>query len=259
MQLDRLIIETRVRAGWSAIDLGMVLGRSFWLRSVCLYLFLALPVYALTRLVPVDLSYLPYIIFWWMKPLFERPILFLLSRELFSEPMSFTQVVRAFSAWLKPGLLWIVTLRRLSFARGMYAPITLLERPDAKAYAQRASVLGSKFSSEAFWLTIVLYHVEVFLELAVIIICKLIAPDSIDMSGLLLGGDSQLSNAYTDIISIFVMAAIAPFYVASGFMLYISRRVELEGWDIEICFRDWMAKYKGHISDKEPLEVSAKS
>lgn len=81
MQLDHLIIETRIRSGWSAIDLGVVLGRSFWLRSVCLCLVMALPVYALTRLVSDGWYFLPYIILWWLKPLFERPILFLLSRE----------------------------------------------------------------------------------------------------------------------------------------------------------------------------------
>jgi hypothetical protein len=33
------------------------------------------------------------------------------------------------------------------------------------------------------------------------------------------------------------MAVIAPFYVAGGFALYLHRRSELEGWDIEISFR----------------------
>jgi len=30
---------------------------------------------------------------------------------------------------------------------------------------------------------------------------------------------------------------VAPFYVASGFSLYLNRRMALEGWDIEIAFR----------------------
>lgn len=33
------------------------------------------------------------------------------------------------------------------------------------------------------------------------------------------------------------MSLIAPFYVAAGFALYLNRRSELEGWDIEINFR----------------------
>lgn len=257
MQLDRLIIETRVRSGWAAIDLGMTLGRLFWLRSICLYLLLALPVYALISLLSDDWVYLAYVILWWMKPLFERPILFLLSRELFAEPMSFSQVLRAFKLWLKPGFFWIITLRRISSARSMYAPITLLEHPNAKAYSQRASVLGAKFSSEAFWLTVVLLHIESFMMFAIIALCKLIAPESIELSSLFLS-EAQEFKTYTDLISIFVWAGIAPFYVASGFMLYISRRIELEGWDIELCFRDWMAKHKDSLSEQDQMEVSAR-
>lgn len=258
MQLDQLIIETRVRSGWSAIDLGLVLARSFWLRSVCLYLLLALPVYGLTRLVSADWYFLPYIVLWWMKPLFERPILFLLSRELFAESMSFWQVLCNTSLWLKPGLFWILTLRRFSFSRSMYAPIILLERPDSKAYSKRASILGGKFSSEAFWLTVVLFHLESFMMIAVLAVAKLIAPEAIDVSGLMFNG-TQNNNAYTDLISVAVIAGIAPFYVASGFMLYISRRVEIEGWDIEICFRDWMAKHKDHLPETEQTRMKSKA
>lgn len=257
MQLDQLIIETRVRSGWSAIDLGVALGRSFWWRSVCLYLLLALPVYGLTRLVSDGWYFLPYVVLWWMKPLFERPILFLLSRELFTEPMPFWQVLRHAGLWVKPGLFWVLTIRRFSVARGMYAPITLLERPDSKTYAQRASILGNKFGSEAFWLTTVLFHIEIFVEFAVLAIAKLIAPEMIDVSGLLFN-ELQQNNAYIDLVSIFVMASIAPFYVASGFMLYISRRVEIEGWDIEICFRDWMAKQKTSLGIINSTQVEPK-
>lgn len=254
MQLEQLIIETRVRSGWSAIDLGLVLARPFWWRSVCLYLLLAIPVYGLTRLISDDWYFLPYVVLWWLKPLFERPILFLLSREIFAEPMPFREVLRNIGSWLKPGLFWILTTRRFNVARGMYAPITLLERPNGKAYAQRTSILGSKFSSEAFWLTIVFLHIETFLLVAVVAVAKLLAPEAVDMSSLLFN-DNQINNVYADFISIFIMAGIAPFYVASGFMLYISRRVEIEGWDIEMCFREWMSKHQDLASKRPSLNT----
>ena len=40
-------------------------------------------------------------------------------------------------------------------------------------------------------------------------------------------------------------------YVVAGFMLYISRRVELEGWDMEIIFRNWMTNYREPIDQLE--------
>ena len=53
--------------------------------------------------------------------------------------------------------------------------------------------------------------------------------------------DMSENNVFMDLSFVLIMAAVAPFYCAGGFMLYISRRIELEGWDIEICFREWMA------------------
>jgi hypothetical protein len=38
------------------------------------------------------------------------------------------------------------------------------------------------------------------------------------------------------------LSLIEPLYVASGFTLYLNRRTELEGWDIEIAFRQLAAR-----------------
>ena len=40
-------------------------------------------------------------------------------------------------------------------------------------------------------------------------------------------------------------------------MLYICRRVELEGWDIEITFRNWMSKYKAPLAPLLPVSEDA--
>jgi len=245
MQLNKLIIETRLRTAWSSIDLGIVLGRMFWLRAFFLYLVVALPVFVLTRLLDDSYTVLPYLILWWCKPLFERPILFFMSRELFSEKTSFAQTLVNFKEWSFTGIFWILSIRRLSVSRAMYAPITLLEKPSSKQYAHRTSVLGNKFSSESMWLTVVLYNVEQFLSISLLMLFFIFFPDRIDVSLAWLN-ELRVNNPYVDMVFLLVMAGIAPFYVAAGFMLYISRRVELEGWDIEICFRDWMADYKTH-------------
>lgn len=252
MRLDNLIVETRVRSGWAAIDLGIVLGRLFWVRGVMLYLVLALPVFVLTRFVAETHPVLPYFILWWCKPLFERPILYFLSRELFNEEVGFWKVLRRWRDWFWPGLGWILTIRRISVARGMYAPISLLERPDSSSYGKRASVLGSKYASESTWLTVVFYHLESFLAIALLVLLTIFFPDQIKINFALFN-ELQENNVYTDLGFLLTMAIVAPFYTAAGFMLYISRRVELEGWDIEICFRDWMNDFK---PNSEPQAIN---
>jgi len=243
MQLDNIIINTRVRSGWAAIDLGVVLGRRFWLRAVVLYLVVAVPVFCFTRLVS-DVHYmLPYVILWWFKPLFERPTLYFMSRELFGERVGFWRTIRNWREWGLPGLSWILTIRRISIGRGMYAPITLLEKPSHSEYPKRASVLGSKFASESTWLTVIMYHLESFLAVSLLMLLTLFFPDYIELNFTLFNQLHE-NNGFVDFGSLLMMAVVAPFYVGAGFMLYISRRVELEGWDIEMCFRDWMTSYK---------------
>ena len=256
MQLDKLIIETRPRSAWSAIDLGMRLGRRFWLRSFSLYIVLALPIYGLTLLLGSDVSsMLPYIIFWMCKPVFERPILHLMSRELFAEPMSVKRVFADIRSWLTPSFFWIITWRRFSIYRGMTAPIMLLERPKGSAYTKRAGVLVSKSSSQALWLNVVFYHVESFLLLGGFALLGFMYPDAA------IGAYEQASTGYNSVVLnavyLLIMAGIAPFYAAAGFMLYICRRVELEGWDIEIVFRNWMSNYKAPQAQALPTSEDA--
>ena len=243
MQLSNLVIETRLRNAWSSIDLGFVFARQFWFRGVLLYLFVAFPFFVLTRIFTDYGSVLPFLILWWLKPLFERPILYFMSRELFSDKTGVLRTLLNYRDWLFPGLFSILITRRISLARAMYAPITLLERPTSSAYGSRALVLGNKFSGEGLWLTLILFFTEVVFAISLLSLLAIMFPEHIDVA-IAWANDLEQSSAVLDFVTLLIMATIAPFYVAAGFILYISRRVELEGWDIEICFRDWMRNYK---------------
>jgi len=255
MQLNKLIIEPRVRTAWAAIDLGTVLGRKFWWRGVGLYLVLALPVFLLTRLTTDISGWLPYFILWWLKPLFERPLLFSLSRELFSEPTSFGKTLTSYKLWFWPSLLSVLTVRRISVNRSMFAPVSLLEQPSSSDYGKRVSVLGFKFSNASTWLTVVLYHFESFIAIALLTMLAFLFPDMITDSLAWLS-DLSDNNLIMDTTVLLIMAAVAPFYCAAGFSLYICRRIELEGWDIEMCFRDWMLGYSRPQEHAEALSQS---
>lgn len=254
MQLNKLIIEPRVRSAWASIDLGTILARQLWLRGVMLYLVVALPVYTLTRFLFDYSGWLSFFILWWFKPLYERPFLFSLSREMFSEPMGFWQTLKSYKLWLYPSLLSIITIRRLSINRAMFAPISLLEQPISSDYGRRTHVLGNTYSNASTWLTIVAYHFEGFLATAALALLVFLFPENIQLSLAWLV-ESQRSGFQFDLATALLipMAFVAPFYCASGFMLYICRRIELEGWDIEICFRDWM---RGYVKDKAYSEDS---
>ena len=75
-------------------------------------------------LMPVDyLIYAPMLL-WWFKPVFDRILLLILSRQLFNQPVSAAQVMTALPALLRnSGLLSALTWRRFSFSRGFNLPI----------------------------------------------------------------------------------------------------------------------------------------
>jgi hypothetical protein len=171
----------------------------------------------------------------------ERPILYLFSRELFNQRTSVSDTLRNAKAWLNPGWLSDITFRRIGFSRSFYMSLTVLEGLKGKAHSIRADVLSaSGVSSQSSWLTITLYHIEQIFYVALLLSIELLLSDSFELLNTLANDGSLL----TLIIMLIAFALVAPFYVASGFMLYISRRIELEGWDIELKFRDWMEKHE---------------
>jgi hypothetical protein len=50
-------------------------------------------------------------------------------------------------------------------------------------------------------------------------------------------GGSQVLDLVVTLAYAITIAFVEPFYVASGFALYLNRRAELEAWDIEQEFR----------------------
>ena len=171
----------------------------------------------------------------------------------------FWNTLRHYKLWLFPGLIKILITRRLSLGRSFYAPITLLEQPKSKDYAKRRQVISFNYSSTASWLNVILIFIESSLSISAIILITTLWPELIDLSRLFT--DENYSDAiYFDLLAVLSIAFVAPFYTAAGFVLYISRRIELEGWDIEICFRNWVTEFKQRTnvmtgSQKEVVDV----
>ena len=251
MHLAKLIIEPRLRTSWTALDLGETLVRPYWLRAFLLYLTLAVPAYYLLHSVLGPYSVWTFFVIWWFKPLFERPILFLLSKEIFNEKCGYLKTLGSFKDWLFPGWLYAFTFARLTPVRGMRAPILLLERTNVSAYRARASVLSQGYSNTAGWHNVVLYHFEFFLYFSILALVALFLPAT-TLQEFDFYTVTQRDSVWLDMAVVVAMAAIAPFYVASSFLLYISKRIEVEGWDIELCFRDWKADLSDQVlSDRE--------
>ncbi|MBI1907526.1 MAG: DUF4129 domain-containing protein [Rhodocyclales bacterium] len=239
MQLDRIAIALRPRNAWQATDLGFALARRWWLSLWLAWCVPAAIVYVpLAVLLPIDYLWVPVIVVWWLKPVWDSVPIYLASRRLFGEAVSLSQAwrqsPRLLGGAMLPWLLW----RRFSPTRSADLPVTLLERLGGAERAKRLRQLHPGMGRIASWHTVACVHFESVLVFGVLGLIGLMLPDEVDFNatGFVIEPDLLQTHAYNAVVFV-AMSVVAPAYTMGGFMLYVCRRVELEGWDIEIRFR----------------------
>ncbi len=245
LDLAKLTVAARPRTSWEGIDLGFVMAREWFLPLWGLWWLGALPLNLLLVLLLGGESWLALLLSWWLKPLYEPPLLFWLSRALFGERLPLRKVLRQWPVIVRPRLLANLTWARLNPSRSFHMPVALLERLGSTTRRDRIRVLG-RGQQAGFWLTYMGIHFELALELSCIVLLLALLPEELqwlDWRSLLLhpGSLEQWLQYAADLLA---MSLIAPFYVAGGFGLYLVRRIELEAWDIEIVFRRMQERHQ---------------
>jgi hypothetical protein len=180
------------------------------------------------------------IVIWWLKPLYDRLILFVASRSLFSETPGTAQVLAALPGLMKKGLIWQLTLFRFSPHRSFTMPVWILEGLNGDARRQRILVLNSRTSGFAIWLLVLCWQLELIILFSFYVLILMLLPQSFEMESLrpFFSQDPPYWFEFTaNLLYLLAVLIIEPFYVTAGFMLYINRRNQLEAWDIEIQFR----------------------
>jgi hypothetical protein len=251
MQLERIQVRLRHRSGWEALDLGREMVRAWagpvyraWAATyVPLALLLGVVCWPWPELAPLLL--------WWLKPLFDRVLLHVYSGLVFGQPSSVADVWRALPRLCRhTRLASSLTWRRLSPARSFLLPIWQLEGQASGAARSRGRVLGNSAWGYAGWLTLACGLLSLTITASLVLLTDWLWP---------VGGDGffsmeDLVNGDLDpwvLVTVGMFAALAdsivePQYVASGFSLYLNRRAELEGWDIELAFRLLASRRRGH-------------
>ena len=251
----------RRRGVWEAADSGVLIWRS----NFALFMpFFAVPVWIFAcclLLLPDNLAYLAFIVLWWLKPLFDRFVLHVISVRFFGSPMEspYTHRTKELFRGLEgtlcralPGdLLW----RRFNPGRAAYTAVRVLERGDQKQFRRRKTALASGglgFCSLIGALCLILEGMLLFGELLFAML----------ISEVLFPAGSQLMQIDSTGFIIFIFAAfcfnyvlVESLYVCMSFGLYINSRVELEGWDLQLLFR----KFAGLARRKKAPGPAAKS
>lgn len=181
------------------------------------------------------------VIMWWLKPLFDRVALDVLSRAVFGEVPGPLAVLRALRD--APGIVSSLTIYRFDPARSFNLPVPHLERLRGRAARERSRSLGRRGRNAAVWATLVYFNFELVVTLSFFGAIDLFMPSGFDRDfGLktlfLPGEESQWRQALAMTMQVATVSLIEPFYVAAGFALYLNRRTQLEAWDLELTLRN---------------------
>lgn len=239
MNLDNVAIAIRPRNSWEAMDLGFLLAKKWFGKLWRLWMATGFVAGAVFMILLYGLPGFGLLLFWWLKPVYEPFLLYWLSRAVFGEILPLSGVFKNWRQIILPGLLASLTIQRLSPERSFLMPVRMLEGVTGEAQKQRKSVLN-KNQSGALWLSIACLAIEFLLAVSGMALLYILIPEEIRRS--LEYSSPFIFYRLNIVIYMLAVSIVAPLYVAGGFMLYISRRVELEAWDIEIGFKNMAAR-----------------
>lgn len=251
MQLDRITANIRLRNSWEAFDLGLNMVQAWWKSIYFPWLILVIiTAFIIWILVPEDELWVAPFIFWWLKPFYDRFLLYIISHRLFGDEKTATETFKAIPFLLKStGLLSGLTFRRLSLSRGLNIPIWQLEQLRGAGRAKRQRLIHGAIHSNAVFYMMAMIHFEWILTISIYGLVVMFIPPEIltnifDRVQDDIFNFANLIDQFTLFIYAFVVFILEPIYVAGTFCLYLNRRTELEAWDIELNFRQMAERLK---------------
>jgi hypothetical protein len=245
MELEQISVVLRPRTTRESLDLGAAMLRTNARAVWSAWFAFSLPVFVLCNLVGVllGLPWLGLLLVWWLKPLFDRLPLYVLSRAVFDRVPDWRSTLRGQRQWPWGSTIASLSWLRVDSSRALRLPLTLLEGLPSAQRAARWRVLRKHVVGDVSMLTWGCLQFELVFFLGVWLLAMMLVPHewlpgswhdflSDDVRGahttwvLLANFSAYLS-----------MSVIEPLYVACGFAIYLNRRTQLEAWDIDLAFR----------------------
>ena len=250
MRLEQMTVHLRSRSAWEAVELGSALVRRHAAAIWKPWLLVTLPLFVVLNAAAwaIDSLWLAGLLMWWLKPVFDRIPLFVISRATFGATPSVRDTLAAQMGWGWKPLLHYLTWRRFSPARSLYLPIDLLEGVQGARLRERRRVLGSAVYGNAALLTLVCVNFEIALALASVALVFLFVPMEYLPETMRAAWSLAIEQppwwvqVGSNLAGWVATAVIEPFFVGAGFGLYLNRRTQIEAWDVEIAFRKLRAR-----------------
>ena len=241
MRLDRLELELRRRTPWEAIDLGLGMVRRWALPVYRAWFIFILPPAFLLLFLLQDYKWGWFAVWWMMKPVADRVLLKVFAEASFGAPPTLKEVWQSLPGLLRhTGLFASLTWRRLSFYRSFVLPMLQLEGQRGAEFRKRRQILGRRTQGYAIWLMQFCACCVLIFELGLLLLVIWLTPNDLQEAFAVWSIDGAGHFHGSRLFMVLWLVAetlVEPFYVAAGFSLYLNRRSDLEGWDIEVAFR----------------------
>lgn len=260
VRIDQLNVVLRARSSWEAMELGSALVRRQPRAVWGAWLLASLPVFVVANALAWwrgDGFGLAWLLLWWCTPCFERVVLYVLSRDVFGEPVGAWQALRAQRHWGGNGFWGYLGWRRFSPLRNVCLPVNLLEDAPAGKRAQRRRAVLAAAAGPALLLTLACMAFQLVLVLGAIAAVFLFMPPELLSDSWRAASAWALFDTATPAWAKLVAnllwwmagSVIGPFHIGAGFGLYLDRRTQMEAWDAEIAFRG----LRGRLQRTAPL------
>src|SRR5262245_57702623 len=120
------------------------MARAWWRPLWGVWLAVYLPIAVALHAAFQDRLWIAIAALWWLKPLFDRFVLHVVSRAVFGAPPTVAETLATWRDILRPGAFMALTLFRLDPARSFMMPVWQLERQTGKEASRRRAVLGKR-------------------------------------------------------------------------------------------------------------------
>lgn len=254
MKIEDLTTEVRPRSAWESIDLGLRMIQT-WSKPILLsWLIFVLPICIIIYALLYEHPIWSVIVIWWLKPLFDRIPLYIVSHSVFGDIPSVRDIRKALPSIIKPHLIKSLLWYRLDLARSFNLPIWQLEGLTGSARSKRARVLQKEVYGTAISLTFFCVFLQFILWGACYALFVMLLPSNVALSEVALftfNNESIVPGLILNLFAFISLSIIEPFYVAGGFALYLNRRTHLEAWDIELKFRSLAKRFEKKQTDNK--------
>ncbi|MGA7436981.1 MAG: DUF4129 domain-containing protein [Luteibacter sp.] len=243
MEIERISVALRVRTARESMDLGVAMLRQHARPIFIAWFIVSLPFLAAAIALEVWLGrpWIPLLFVWWMKPLFARIPLYVVSRAVFAEAPGWREALRSVWAWGLKGMWGWLTFRRLDPRRSVLQPIIYLEGLDRQAQARRWKVFGRGVEGPGTALMLTCVMFEWVLALSLLLFLPMFIPSELWESYWVNSWYLKSMPHWLAIPLIVAwylgMSVAEPLCTTGGFAMYLGRRTELEAWDLDLAFR----------------------